>query len=145
MNEGKNLVGLNLNIDQDLIKESVEEIVRAGIVQALGNPSTIVKECVDNVINQKVNSEGKPGHGYSYETPYLQWLANKTVKDTVRDCITKYIEEHSTEFETEIIRQLDTKKFKKDTAAAFLQCMAQQSTQFYKMPVHVTFEAPKDY
>ncbi len=144
MNEGKNLVGLNLNIDQDLIKESVEEIVRAGIVQALGDPSAIVKECVDRTINQKVDGEGRP-RGYSSDTPYLQWLANKTVENTVRDCITKYIEEHSAEFEAEIIRQLDTEKFKKDTAAAFLQCLANQSTQYYKMPVHVTFEAPKDY
>lgn len=145
MSEGKNLVGLNLNIDQDLIKESVEEIVRAGIVQALGDPSAIVKKCVDKTINQKVDRDGKPGRGYSSDIPYLQWLANKTVEDTVRSCITKYIEEHSAEFEAEIMRQLDTKKFKKDTAAAFLQCLADQSTQYYKMSVGVSIEAPKEY
>lgn len=38
------IVGLDLNIDQEYIAESVQKIVKAAIVSALGDRDTIVKK-----------------------------------------------------------------------------------------------------
>ena len=140
----KNIMGVNLNIDQEYIKQSVEEIVKAGIVGALGDPSIIVRKAVDKFIDKKVDDRGKETDSY-YGKPYLNWLAEKTVENTVRDAMNEYIQAHASELKEEIIRILNTKKFKQNTAEAFLKTLVESGLNRYKMPISISFEAPKDY
>ena len=44
---GQNIMGVELNLDQEYIKGAVEDIVKAGIVSALGDPAAIVKTALD--------------------------------------------------------------------------------------------------
>ena len=75
-----NVVGVDLNIDPEYLKSAVEDIVRSSFVQALGEPASIVKSAVDMVVNQPVDSKGNPVDSrYNSSTPYLQWLAERTI------------------------------------------------------------------
>jgi len=138
-----NIVGVDLKLDQEYLAASVQEIVRASIVQALGDPSKIVRNAIDSVINKKVDADGRPSTGY-YATPYLDWLATRTVESTVREIMKETIEERKDEFKEALKAQLSTKKFKDQTAAAFVKMMVGAAEQSYKLPISVNFEIPKD-
>lgn len=141
-----NIMGVELNLDQEYIKGAVEDIVKAGIVSALGDPSVIVKSALDKSINRLVDrNTGKETNSPWDGIPYLQYLANKTVENTVRKCMEEYIEQHQEEFRQEILRQFSSKQFKKDLAASFIQTITDASKSTYRMPIRVSFERPKDY
>ena len=138
-----NIMGVELNLDQEYIKGAVEEIVKAGIVQALGDPSDIVKRAIDQTINQKVDREGNPSSSWN-TIPYLQWLAEKTVKETVAECIKEYIQDHQEEFKNEILKQLSNPKFRKDVAVKFLNTITNATDSRYSMPISVSFKTNDD-
>ena len=141
---GNNIMGIDLKLDQEYIKASVEEIVRAGIVQALGNPSDIVKTAVDKTINVKVDKDGKPSTN-SYNTlSYLNWLANRTVEKVVRESITEIVQEQSAELKALVKKQLASKEFKNDLAGQFIKSVLESARSTWKTPISVSFEKPKD-
>lgn len=135
-----NIMGVELNLDQEYIKAAVEDIVKAGIVQALGDPSDIVKRAIDQTINQKVDRDGKPSRDSWNTTPYLQWLASKVVEETVRDCIKGYINDHKEDFKAEILKQLSNPRFRKDVAVSFITTMTQAAENRWDMPISVSFK-----
>ena len=139
-------MGIDLKLDQEYIKASVEDIVKAGIVQALGNPEAIVKTAVDKTINMKVDNDGKPSTS-SYNTlSYLNWLANKTVEKVVRESITEIVQDQSEEIKAIVKKQLSSKQFLNDMSAQFLKSVMESATDTWKTPVTVVFEKPKsDY
>lgn len=139
-----NIMGVELNLDQEYIKAAVEDIVKAGIVKALGDPSDIVKRAIDQTINQKVDRDGKPARDSWNATPYLQWLAEKTVKETVAECIKEYIQDHQEEFKTEVLKQLSNPNFRKDVAVKFLNTITNAADSPYKMPISVSFKTNDD-
>lgn len=110
MSNNGNIMGVELNLNQEYIKASVEEIVKAGIIGALGDPADIVKSALDKTLNRKVDKDGKDT-SCSWGTPYLQYMANKAVEKAVQECMQKYVGEHEEEFRQEILRQLSSKAF----------------------------------
>ena len=137
-----NIVGLDVNLDKEYLKESVENIVSAAIMQALGEPHSIVKKVVDQTINQKVDSNGNPT---SYSgTPYLQWLASKTVEKTVCEAMKELVEKHSPALKEEILSQVSSKKFQDSIVGAFIDAVLKSAGDGWRMPVSVSFQKPKD-
>ena len=140
---GNNIMGIDLKLDQEYIKASVEDIVRAGIVQALGNPAEIVKTAVDKTINLKVDPrEGKPTSGYG-SISYLNWLANQTVEKVVREAITEMVNEQAGEIKAIVKKQLSSKQFQNDISGQFIKSIMDSASSTWKTPISVTFEKPK--
>lgn len=138
-----NIVALDLNLDQEYIKAAVEEVVRAAIVQALGDPASIVKAAVDRTINTKVDKEGKPSTGWG-AVPYLEWLASKTVEKTVREAMNEAVQEQTEALKEEMKEQISSKSFRNDLAGKFIKTVLDSAESNYKMPVSVSFEPPKE-
>lgn len=141
MSTGK-IIDVGLSLDQEYIKASVENIVKAGIVQALGDPSVLVRDAINQTINRKVDEDGRRSDSYR-AVPYLDWLANKVVEDTIRQALTEAVQANAESLREEMFRQLNTKDFKKHMASAFLQTVLKASENHYKMPVTINFELPE--
>ena len=137
-------MGIDLKLDQEYIKASVEDIVKAGIVQALGNPEAIVKTAVDKTINMKVDNDGNPSTSSYNSLSYLNWLANKTVEKVVRESITEIVQDQSEEIKAIVKKQLSSKQFLNDMSAQFLKSVMESATATWKTPVTVVFEKLKD-
>ena len=143
MSTGK-IIDVGLSLDQEYIKASVENIVKAGIVQALGDPSVLVRQAIDKTINVKVDSDGKPTTRDYCAIPYLDWLAKKIVEDTIRQAMAEAVQANAEPLREEMLRQLSTKDFKRNLASAFLQSVLTASESTWKMPVTINFEPPKE-
>jgi len=139
-----NILGVDLKLDQEYIKASVEDIVKAGIVQALGNPEKIVKTAVDQTINMKVDKDGKPSSSSYGSISYLNWLANKTVQDVVREAMTEIVGEQADTIKELVKKQLSSKQFLDDVSGQFVKALLDNTTSTWKTPITVHFEKPKD-
>lgn len=137
---------MSLNISQDLIKSAIQEEIKAGIVKALGDPSRIVKDAIALMTDTYVDANGNITKRGSYRSkPYFDWLAEETVKKTVREEIEKYVDEHREEFADAIRMELRKKTFKNNMAAEFIKTITEAVHSNYKMPITISFEEPKDY
>lgn len=143
MSTGK-IIGVDLTLDQEYIKSSVESIVKAGIVQALGDPASLVRKAVDGTINRKVDSDGRFTDRDWNSKPYLEWLANKVVEDTIRQAMTEAVQANADALREEMIRQISTKQFRNSMASAFIKAVITNSESRWNMPITVVFEKPKD-
>jgi hypothetical protein len=54
-----NIVGLDLNIDQDYLAEAVKQTVMMGISESLNGKNEIVSQIVKMVLSTKVDKNGK--------------------------------------------------------------------------------------
>jgi hypothetical protein len=135
------IIGVDLNIDKNYIKGAVEDIVRASIVQALGDPSELVKKAVATTINTKVDKNGNPSSHYG--TPYLKWLAEETVKKVVVESMREIVEEESHTMKEEMKRQMASTEFRENASAAFLEAVLGVANDRWKMPLTISFEKVK--
>ena len=140
-----NILGVDLKLDQEYIKASVEDIVKAGIVQALGNPEKIVKTAVDQTINMQVDKDGNPSSSSYYGSiSYLNWLANKTVQDVVREAMTEIVGEQADTIKGLVKNQLPSKQLLNDVSGQFVKALLDNTTSTWKTPITVRFEKPQD-
>lgn len=140
-----NIMGVELNLNQEYIKGAVEDIVRAGIVKALGDPAQIVNDALKQTINRKVDRRTRELAERGWDTvPYLNWLAEKVVEETVRDCIKGYIDDHKEDFKAEILKQLSNPRFRKDVAVSFITTMTKAAGNRWDMPISVSFKNRED-
>lgn len=135
-----NIVDVDLKVDPQYLKKSAEEIVKAGIVQALGDPSDILKNAVDSVFSMQVDGEGRPTNNGYRSKPYLNWLAERVIEDTVRDVIRETIEERKEEFTAAIKKQVQQKKFYDKVAASFIKTILNAAEYKWNMPIDISFK-----
>ncbi len=142
-NLGK-IIGVDLSLDQDYIKGAVEDIVKAGIVSALGDPAALVKQAIDKTINTKVDRDGQPTTRDYGAIPYLDYLAKKVVVDTIRKMMTDAVMENADSFRAEMHRQISAKAFQRNMTASFANSVLDAANSTWRMPVTVSFEQIKD-
>jgi len=141
-----NIIGVDLKLDEKYIESAVQDVVRAGIVSALGDPAKLVKAALDQTINQKVDSEGRVTTSSYSGTPYLEYLARQTITSVVREMVLDHINENKAVLKEQMLAMFDAKKFNELSAEAFIQTMLKnvEGSSYWKMPVTINFEKPKD-
>lgn len=136
----------HLSIDAGYIEAEVQRIVKAAIVETLGNKDEIIRKAIDSTIDKYVDDKGEPCRKDSYRAkPFLDYVAQKTVEKTVREVFEELVEENKDDFKAEIKRQLGKRKWKEDVAQSFIQLILDDVKSEWKMPVKVSLEKPKDY
>lgn len=136
----------SFSIDAQYIEGEVNRIVKAAIVSALGNRDEIIKKAIDNTIDSYVDERGNPCKKDSYRAkPYLDYLAEKTVENVVREAMAEAVDENREAFKTEIKKAIGKREFKKDMAQSFVQMIIDDAKSAWRMPVTVSIEKPKEY
>lgn len=138
------MLGLEMKLNEKFIEESVHDIVKAAIAQALGDPTAIINAAIDSALTSYVDEKGERcGKNSWHARPYLDYIAEKTVEETVREVMKEVIEEDKENFKNEIKKQLSTKKFRESITAQYLQTIINATENPWKMPVSVNFENPR--
>jgi uncharacterized membrane-anchored protein YjiN (DUF445 family) len=141
-----NPVSASLSIDAKYIETEVQRIVKAAIVETLGNKDEIIRKAIDSTIDQYVDERGEPCKKDSYRArPFLDYVAQKTVEKTVREAIEETVNENKEEFKAEIKKQIGKRKWKEDIAQSFVQLILDDVKSDWKMPVSISLQKPKEY
>lgn len=136
----KEKLNMGIEIDKELIESNVSNAVCVAIASALGDKDELIGKAVKAVISSYVDSDGRPCSSGSYRAiPYLKYLAEQSIKESVKNEIAKMVEENKEQFSQAIRTELNKSSVRQQLAAAFLDAVIGTAQQTWKMPITVSF------
>lgn len=141
-----NIVGLDLNIDQDYLAKAVQQSVMMGIAESLNGKNEIVSQIVKMVLNQKVDKNGKVS-SYSSDNKYtlLEYYVMKMLNEVTAEEMQKMVDEHREEIakaiRTELAKKVNYNKF----VDAFIDNVSSAVSNSWCPRIEVKFEQSKEY
>ena len=123
-----------IELSKDLIEPIVRAQLQASITAALGRADMLVAEVVNTVMNQKVDSDGKPSN-YSYSTPLITWMADKAIKEAAMEAIKEWFAENRDEMKKHLRAAIA--KNAKGLAESFVLSMSKAAECSYSTNVTI--------
>lgn len=141
-----NIVGLDLNINQDYLENAVRQSVMMGIAESLNGKNEIVSQIVRMVLSQKVDKNGKVS-SYSSDNKYtlLEYYVMKLLNEVTAEEMQKMVDEHREEItkaiRTELAKKVNYNKF----VDAFINNVSSAVSNSWCPKIEVKFEQEKEY
>ena len=135
-----NILGVDLKIDQKYIVECVKEVVNASMVEALGAKENIVEEVVKELLNTKVDSDGRPSTN-SWDTEKLiTFELRKAMCEVVRETIKTSIEEKRELLTDMIKKELNKKANMQKFVDSFINNTTKTLENSWRTKINIDFE-----
>ena len=135
-----NIVGIDLNIDDNYLNEAVKSIVMTGIAESL-DKEKIVNGLVKTVLETKVDEEGKIS-SYSRDNRYtlLEVYVNKIIREIVKEEMKKLVEEKRPKMQEIIRRELNKRATLDKFVDAFISNNLDNLDNNWKTKISVEYE-----
>lgn len=132
---------VSMQVSPEIIKPIVEAKIKEAISSALGGPDAIVKEVVDRVLTQKVNSSGGVS-SYSSDNKYtwMDVVVTKQIEEAVKKQIEEQIQNANGLIQKEVEKYLQSKKGSSEIASLLCASMAKSIGRLYTTTVKVQFK-----
>ena len=95
-------------IPKDVIEPIIQAHVSAAVTAALADRSRLMEEAVSQVLNMKVDSQGRP-ENYSSSIPWIQWVMKECLKKAVRGAIEAELGKQESQIKAHIVTELQRK------------------------------------
>lgn len=138
-----NMFNLDMKVDEHYIKQSVEDIVKAGIASALGDPSQIIQAAIGKVLNEKVDHNGQPTNSTYSSKRYLDYLVEQAVSDTAREVVKAEIDNNRCKIKEGLIKRLRNGKWLDVYVESLLTQTSETIATNWRTNVEVKFEPRK--
>lgn len=146
MSESKNLMGLNLNVDSELMAEAAKEAIIAGVASGLEMKESLVSEFVKSMLSEHVRIEDGRTKQYSSDKccSRMEYIVRKAFSDIVREEIAKMLEEQKP-----VLRELIRKEFQKKPVQSkfvemFMASLTESLTNQYRTTINLEFAEKRD-
>ena len=146
MAETKNLMGLNLNVDSELMAEAAKEAIIAGVASGLEMKESLVGEFVKSMLSEQVRVEDGRTKQYSSDKccSRMEYIIRKAFSDIVREELANMLEEQKP-----VLRELIRKEFQKKQVQSkfvemFMNSLSDNITNQYSTKVNVEFAEKRD-
>lgn len=140
-----NIVGIDLNVDNNYLNETVKSIVMTGIAETL-DKDKIVNGLVKAVLETKVDEEGRIS-SYSSDNRYtlLEVYVNNIIREIVKEEMKKLVEEKRTKMQEIIRRELNKRATLDKFVDAFISNNLDNLDSNWKTKISVEYEKDKEY
>ena len=140
-----NIVGIDLNVDNNYLNEAVKSIVMTGIAETL-DKDKIVNGLVIAVLETKVDKEGRIS-SYSSDNRYtlLEVYVNNIIREIVKEEMKKLVEEKRTKMQEIIRRELNKRATLDKFVDAFISNNLDNLDSNWKTKISVEYEKDKEY
>ena len=141
-----NIVGLDLNIDQDFLANAVQQSVMMGIAESLNGKNEIVSQIVKMTLSQKVDEKGKIS-SYDRDNKYtlLEYYVMKMLREVTAEEMQKMVDEHREEIAQTIRKELSKKVNYNKFVDAFIDNVSSAVSNSWCPRIAVSFAQSKDY
>ncbi len=142
-----NLVGLDLNIDQNFLTDAVRQTVIMGISESLNGKNEIVSQLVNMVLNTKVREQdGKlPQYACDKTCTLLEYHVRQAIKQITAEELQAIVEEKKPEIKKAIRKELNKEKTMTNFVDAFVSEVISATTNTWCPKIQVEFERRKEY
>ena len=140
-----NIVGLNLDIDDNYLAEAIKNTVMTGIVESI-DKDKVVSGLVNTVLETKVDKNGCIS-SYSRDNEYtlLEVYVNKMIKDVVKEEIKKLVEEKRPKMQEIIRKELNKKATLDKFVDAFISSNLSNLDNNWRTNISIEYEKLKEY
>lgn len=140
-----NIVGIDLNIDDNYLNEAVKSIVMTGIAETL-DKDKIVSGLVNTVLETKVDRDGRIS-SYSSDNRYtlLELYVNQMIREIVKEEMKKLIEEKRPKMQEIIRKELNKKATLDKFVDAFISDNLDNLDNDWRTKISVEYEKKEDY
>ena len=141
-----NIVGLDLNIDQDYLAEAVRQTVVMGISESLNGKNEIVSQIVKMTLNTKVTDKGTIS-SYERDNKYtlLEYYVRKMITGVTAEEIQKIVDERKPEITKAIREELSKKVNYAKFVDAFIDNVSRAVSDIWVPKIEINFEQKRDY
>ena len=140
-----NIVGIDLNIDDNYLNEAVKSIVMTGIAETL-DKDKIVSGLVNAVLETKVDESGKIS-SYSGDNRYtlLEVYVNKIIRDVAKEEMKKLVEEKRPKMQEIIRKELNKKATLDKFVDAFMSSNLDNLDNNWRTKISVEYQKDNEY
>ncbi len=140
-----NIVGIDLNIDDNYLNEAVKSIVMTGIAETL-DKDKIVSGLVNAVLETKVDESGEIS-SYSRDNRYtlLEVYVNKMIREIVKEEMKKLVEEKRPKMQEIIRKELNKKATLDKFVDAFISSNLDNLDNNWRTKISVEYQKDNEY
>lgn len=140
-----NIVGLDLNIDQDYLSEAVRQTVIMGISESLNGKNEIVSQIVKMTLNTRVSDKGTIS-SYDRDNKYtlLEYYVRKMIKEVTAEEMQKIVDERKPEITKAIREELSKKVNYTKFVDAFIGNISSAINDSWVPKIEINFGKRKD-
>ena len=135
-----NIVGLNLDIDDDYLAEAIKNTVMTGIVETL-DKDKIVSGLVNTVLETKVDEKGCIS-SYRSDNKYtlLEVYVNQMIRDIVKEEMKKIVEEKRPKMQEIIRKELNKKANINKFVDSFIDSTSKTLDNDWETTINIYYE-----
>lgn len=140
----KQALGMTMQISQEYINNLATEMIRENLLAALGGSDKFVEELTKEILNTKVNKDGKvSSYRCSDDIPYIQYLINKVIREEVVGTLQEMLDEKRPEIREKIRKELMKKNTVNKFFDAFTNVISESLENRWKTRFEINFEEVK--
>lgn len=141
-----NIVGLDLNIDQDYLAEAVRQTVIMGISESLNGKNEIVSQIVKMTLNTRVSDKGTIS-SYERDNKYtlLEYYVRKMIQEVAAEELQKIVDERKPEITKAIREELSKKVNYTKFVDSFIDNVSSAVSNTWVPKIEINFDQRKDY
>jgi Glu-tRNA(Gln) amidotransferase subunit E-like FAD-binding protein len=136
-----NLIGLNLEVDEQLIAESAKSVIQAAVVAALGDKDALIASVLNSILNKKVKADGTVSN-YRDENKHtlLEVYVERAVRETAKEVVQEIIEENRSEFKRLLKKQLTEAKTLDAFTRSFVEGSMEAVSNKYRASININID-----
>lgn len=140
-----NIIGLDLNVDQDYLAEAVRQTVIMGISESLNGKNEIVSQIVKMTLNTKVSDKGTISN-YERDNRYtlLEYYVRKAISEVAAEEMQTIVNERKPEIAKAIREELSKKVNYTKFVDAFIDNVSTAVTNTWVPKIEINFANRKD-
>ena len=141
-----NIVGLDLNINQDYLAEAVRQTVIMGISESLNGKNEIVSQIVKMTLNTRVSDKGTIS-SYESDNKYtlLEYYVRKMITAVAAEELQKIVDERKPEITKAIREELSKKVNYTKFVDSFIDNVSSAVGNTWVPKIEINFDQRKDY
>lgn len=140
-----NIVGLDLNVDQNYLAEAVQQSVMLGIAESLNGKNEIVSQIVNSVLNTKVNEKGCiSNYPSDNKQSLLEYYVRNLITDVVKEEMQAMVEEKRPEITKMIRQELQKKVNYEKFVDAFIDNVSSAVSNSWCPKINIEFAQQKE-
>lgn len=146
MTETKNLMGLNLNVDSELMAEAAKEAIIAGVASGLEMKETLVSEFVKSMLSEQVRIEDGRSKQYSNDKccSRMEYIIRKAFSDIIREELASMLEEQKPVLRELIRKEFQKKQVQSQFVEMFMNSLTDSISNVYNTKINVEFAERRD-
>ena len=98
---------MNLSINKDMLTPVIEEQVKAMMTTILGGQEQIVDKVIKNILETKVDRDGRPT-SYSDGKTYFEWLLKDEITKAVKELIAEEMKSKVSNIKKAVKKQIQS-------------------------------------